>query len=172
MWTCRFCGGSPLLDRDDVSGGFDPDSKISFHIHHTYYVPSAKPWEYPLDSLIALCSDCHERETEQLKDFSHDAIQSMKIAGFTADDLEALAKGFQSLKRQYIIGGCPFGYGEFFQWCCKHYSELYELFSLTQFSKTELDLTESLGRASKQRQDEMNRSRISLKNSMDAKANE
>jgi hypothetical protein len=28
-------------------------------VHHTYYTPNAKVWEYPDASLITLCNDCH-----------------------------------------------------------------------------------------------------------------
>src|SRR5690606_20380662 len=32
------------------------------HAHHTYYMPNRAPWEYPDDSIITLCSDCHYLE--------------------------------------------------------------------------------------------------------------
>ncbi len=31
------------------------------HVHHTYYQVGLDPWEYPKNSLQALCWDCHEK---------------------------------------------------------------------------------------------------------------
>jgi transcription elongation factor Elf1 len=37
----------------------------TLNVHHLYYENGLKPWEYPDDSLICLCSDCHlELETK------------------------------------------------------------------------------------------------------------
>lgn len=30
------------------------------HVHHTYYQKGLNPWEYPKESVQALCWDCHE----------------------------------------------------------------------------------------------------------------
>ncbi len=32
----------------------------SFEVHHCYYMARCQPWQYPLDSLRALCPSCHE----------------------------------------------------------------------------------------------------------------
>lgn len=36
----------------------EPDA-IVLHVHHKYYVRNKYPWEYKLNSLITLCSNCH-----------------------------------------------------------------------------------------------------------------
>jgi 5-methylcytosine-specific restriction endonuclease McrA len=33
---------------------------VILQVHHKYYVINNLPWEYPDDSLITLCSDCHQ----------------------------------------------------------------------------------------------------------------
>lgn len=33
-------------------------------VHHRYYENGLRAWEYPLESLATLCSDCHEGEDE------------------------------------------------------------------------------------------------------------
>lgn len=38
----------------------------TLHAHHTYYERGRKPWEYPDDSLICLCEDCHETAEDLL----------------------------------------------------------------------------------------------------------
>lgn len=35
-------------------------SKDNLHVHHTYYQSGILPWEYPDESLITLCKNCHE----------------------------------------------------------------------------------------------------------------
>jgi len=45
-FTCKSCGKS------------GPDTVLS--AHHTYYEAGKAPWEYPTDSLITWCEDCHE----------------------------------------------------------------------------------------------------------------
>jgi len=37
----------------------------SLEVHHTYYRYGWEPWEYPLDSLMCLCSDCHKKRATQ-----------------------------------------------------------------------------------------------------------
>lgn len=34
---------------------------VELHVHHKYYVDGRKPWDYPNDALITLCSECHEK---------------------------------------------------------------------------------------------------------------
>jgi hypothetical protein len=38
----------------------EADDKM-LHVHHTYYERGLKPWEYPTESLRALCADCHRK---------------------------------------------------------------------------------------------------------------
>lgn len=37
------------------------DTKISLNVHHRYYIKGKKPWEYQIESLITLCSNCHKK---------------------------------------------------------------------------------------------------------------
>ena len=48
------------------------DHAIKLHVHHKYYVIGNKPWEYPNDCLITLCSDCHEK-------LHHDGIVEIPV---------------------------------------------------------------------------------------------
>jgi len=45
-FTCRSCGKD------------GPDAALA--VHHTYYEAGTAPWEYPDDSLITWCEECHE----------------------------------------------------------------------------------------------------------------
>ena len=42
-WKCTACG-----------------KKTTLQVHHTYYIDGHKPWEYPNDSLLTVCRDCHK----------------------------------------------------------------------------------------------------------------
>ena len=42
-WRCAGCGWN----------------EGTMHVHHKYYIPGKKPWEYPNKALITLCELCH-----------------------------------------------------------------------------------------------------------------
>lgn len=39
----------------------DCNSKNNLEVHHCYYKFGLEPWQYPLDSLRCLCSNCHKK---------------------------------------------------------------------------------------------------------------
>lgn len=43
------------------------ESKTDLQCHHSYYINGRKLWEYPLQSFITLCRDCHEKFHEKIK---------------------------------------------------------------------------------------------------------
>ena len=49
-WACRVCG--------------DQDNQL--HVHHLYYLPKLKIWEYDNESLVTLCWEHHEQITKEL----------------------------------------------------------------------------------------------------------
>jgi hypothetical protein len=44
-FTCRSCG----------------DTKTTLNVHHAYYEKGKMPWDYPDESLVTWCEECHER---------------------------------------------------------------------------------------------------------------
>lgn len=44
-FTCRSCG----------------DTKSTLNVHHAYYEKGKMPWEYPDESLVTWCEECHDR---------------------------------------------------------------------------------------------------------------
>ncbi len=60
------------------------------HVHHLDYIHDIKPWEYPNDMLITLCSDCHAKENERPKHESY-LLQSLKMKGFLVNDMLILS---------------------------------------------------------------------------------
>lgn len=56
----------------------------TLHIHHTYYQKGLAPWEYPDNSLICLCENCHKKA----QDFS--ALLQKEIGTRSFADQEAI----------------------------------------------------------------------------------
>ena len=80
-----------ILERDDFRCCFCAAEHKTLHVHHMWYSPLKDPWDYPDSSLITLCEECHQEETEKLKEVSSDIVLILKQSGFTADDLISLA---------------------------------------------------------------------------------
>ena len=45
-WTCRSCNAS--------------GEGVTLNVHHAYYESGKAPWEYPIQSLVTWCEQCHE----------------------------------------------------------------------------------------------------------------
>lgn len=52
-----------IFERDNYMCQYCGSTTKELHVHHKIYKKGAKPWEYDNDSLITLCHDCHESET-------------------------------------------------------------------------------------------------------------
>ena len=50
-FCCRACGSKSIL-----------------HVHHLFYRYGLKPWEYPMDSLVTLCVNCHNKLHNELSE--------------------------------------------------------------------------------------------------------
>ena len=79
-WTCRCCG---------VYG-----DGVVFNVHHAYYESGKNPWEYPSDSLVTWCSDCHS--------IMHDYLQILNksVCNMTGARISALMAHIQELERE------------------------------------------------------------------------
>jgi hypothetical protein len=53
-WTCRSCGAT--------------GEGVMLNVHHAYYETGKAPWEYPSDSLLTWCDQCHSERHEAMKD--------------------------------------------------------------------------------------------------------
>jgi hypothetical protein len=60
-----------ILERDNFSCVECDEKDKTLHVHHQYYIKGNKIWDYPNESLITLCCDCHEYEhSEEGKAFN------------------------------------------------------------------------------------------------------
>jgi hypothetical protein len=55
-WTCKSCGAS--------------GKGVTLNVHHAYYESGRAPWEYPTETLVTWCEDCHGKIHEAQKRLS------------------------------------------------------------------------------------------------------
>lgn len=55
-WMCQICGANDL----------------PLNVHHRYYKSDKEPWDYPIDSLVTLCEECHNYEKENRYQYEQD----------------------------------------------------------------------------------------------------
>lgn len=84
-----------VLQRDSWRCGTCHSTDKTLNVHHRYYLDGAAPWEYPLDSLVTLCEDCHSVETAALRDEQQHFLLSAKRYGFTSQEFGLLADAFE-----------------------------------------------------------------------------
>src|SRR5947209_524789 len=49
-----------IMQRDDFACKHCGDKEHTLSVHHSYYRKGLQPWEYPAESLLTLCGECHE----------------------------------------------------------------------------------------------------------------
>jgi hypothetical protein len=67
-----------VMQRADFACEECGDKTTTLNVHHTYYAPGRKPWEYEPESLRCLCERCHELVT-QLLDETRRTIGALKL---------------------------------------------------------------------------------------------
>lgn len=55
-----------ILDRDGHAC-YSCKSITNIEVHHFYYVARREPWDYPNDSLVTVCRNCHQSITDRCK---------------------------------------------------------------------------------------------------------
>lgn len=101
-----------ILSRDEFMCQVCADTQSTLHVHHKYYEKDLIPWEYPDNSLITLCEDCHESEEDQIKEYSQLIVYTLKRTEFSADDWRELSYGLSKLKCLMLpsVVACAFRY--------------------------------------------------------------
>ncbi len=49
-----------IMDRDNYQCQLCKSREKHLHVHHLYYEPNKKSWDYDSESLVTLCEDCHK----------------------------------------------------------------------------------------------------------------
>lgn len=84
-----------ILERDDWKCQTCGDPKETLHVHHLYYEKDRDPWDYPDESLITLCADCHAEEGEGRYGVQDSLIYALRIRGYTNPDIEDISNGIR-----------------------------------------------------------------------------
>lgn len=69
------------------------ETEITLNVHHRYYEDGKEPWEYPIQSLVTLCEECHEAETESMKSTVATLLKTLK-SQFYSGDIITIAAAF------------------------------------------------------------------------------
>ena len=59
-------------------------------VHHLFYLDYIKPWLYPTDLLITLCTTCHNKEHKCRTRHEQDLYTALLQKGFLFSDIVAL----------------------------------------------------------------------------------
>lgn len=85
-----------ILERDDFSCRVCYDASNTLHVHHCFYSDEYEnPWDYPIKSLITLCSDCHEIEHDNWKDANIKLTNAIRSCGFNIHNMQTLSEAFK-----------------------------------------------------------------------------
>lgn len=82
-----------ILQRDNFTCQICGSTGKTLHVHHLCYRKDAKIWDYPDNTLITLCEDCHrmEHEMQSENDYSvTNLINDLLISGFTNFELVSI----------------------------------------------------------------------------------
>lgn len=62
-----------MLEKANWKCFYNPEHTGRLDVHHRYYVSGQNPWDYPDETLVVLCSHCHEEEEGRLFRIRHAA---------------------------------------------------------------------------------------------------
>lgn len=89
-----------ILQRDNFTCKYCAATDKTLHVHHKHYIYGQDPWDYREDWLITLCAECHEIETETMREAIADLTQELKLT-FTGEMLCELVPVINGLRRFY-----------------------------------------------------------------------
>jgi hypothetical protein len=86
-----------ILQRDNWECQRCEDKKSTLHVHHRRYIPGRDPWDYPEETLVTLCEDCHEEESASINETCSDLIAMIRDK-FYSNEVYILADAFHLLE--------------------------------------------------------------------------
>lgn len=94
-----------ILQRDNFTCQLCGDKERTLHVHHLYYEPGKKIWEYPDSALITLCEECHKEEHMEKGEFSIDGVvKELEKMGVTHREIRIFLENLKhSLKESPFI---------------------------------------------------------------------
>jgi hypothetical protein len=76
-----------IFERDNFTCKLCNDTESTLNVHHHYYENNKEPWEYPNESLITLCENCHENETNERKVYENNLLGVLRRTGIMSNEL-------------------------------------------------------------------------------------
>jgi hypothetical protein len=83
--------------------------EVVLQVHHTYYTPGVKPWDYPLDACETLCKGCHAREHKLIEPNDEWILISIEDLGSQHGNCQKIGCG-QSIRYEFHIYHPQWGY--------------------------------------------------------------
>jgi hypothetical protein len=74
LWICQRCC----------------DTETTLHVHHCYYNNTLEPWEYPNESLVTLCENCHKTEKDEFQLVINMLSSGLSMIGVTSSDIDEM----------------------------------------------------------------------------------
>lgn len=87
-----------ILERDYFACLACGDGESTLHVHHCYYEKGKKPWEYEDSSLLTLCEECHETESELFYEGKNLLSNSVAAKGLLFPQMQDLGEMFYLMK--------------------------------------------------------------------------
>lgn len=84
-----------VMQRDDFACCRCGDAESHLNVHHCYYEWDNDPWEYPHSSLVTLCENCHQEETEATPAAKAALWQVFASQGVLCDEIGDFVNGVQ-----------------------------------------------------------------------------
>ncbi|HUH26534.1 MAG TPA: hypothetical protein VLY87_07890 [Flavobacterium sp.] len=55
--------------------------KVTLNVHHKYYIKNKYPWQYKLEALITVCSDCHLKihQVEDILIYDNESFENPEV---------------------------------------------------------------------------------------------
>jgi hypothetical protein len=87
-----------VFQRDGFACQYCFDTESTLAVHHLYYEKGKEPWDYPLEALITLCSDCHELETQERPKAEAKLLFYLRKKGFNENSLVEFAESIDYME--------------------------------------------------------------------------
>jgi hypothetical protein len=92
-----------IMERDKFTCQLCGNNESTLNIHHLYYEKNKDPWDYNNDDLITLCEECHEYETECIKEYSNELLMYLKRGKYFSNQILDIAYFICMLKKVHLL---------------------------------------------------------------------
>lgn len=87
-----------IFERDEFVCQHCFDENNTLHVHHRFYIKNKNPWEYNNDTLITLCKNCHEEETNYNNLLKNESFNILNKSLFPKKMVYEIIESFSKLE--------------------------------------------------------------------------